>query len=651
MRVTTILALSLILAAAVAGQGIDLDLPPVEFSPQLEVIVEEVGSTLRYQYIVTNPVGSSFPLSLVAVVPVGPLKEARINAELMWELNSAREPDRSAITVSYPVHCSGSFIGPPDEEPPGYSLDCFIKDAWRDNIGQTLPTLTLSSSHPAAVVRVEIKGDHSHVQGEWQERFDYYEAPDAAVDYFERAAFRLHYTIGPMGHQLRSWTHWEYFLESLAKAAELGWFPDAALHAEITDRVVRARQAAGARQVVEARALLAEAEALATAAGEGQLHRFGRLLVVTNAQALRPDLPPRCQTELELEPQWQTFDVGREGVLVARAYNLGDGQPIVGGALEFKVLSGWQEGLTISAVTDAQGLARFVVPAPASPKELEYRVKGDVRPLSPTSGCPLGYVMKEGTFWWAWPERMVDLLITELSPPFVLSGPGREVVINERTGNRGSLPVEVATVTRYFASVSEELDPAQAVVLGERVVEPLRGGGDSDGGERVFVLPAGLPPGRIWLFACADATGMVEEYVEANNCGRSSGMFGPGVVPKLGITAHLPVGVVATPYGGRLVGDGGWAPYRFSVHAGALPPGLVLAENGAITGVPSEAGNFAFTARVEDELALEGQGEYTITITAAHGGAIPAVGRSGVWTLIGLLAAAAAVGLWRGLRA
>jgi len=78
--------------------------------------------------------------------------------------------------------------------------------------------------------------------------------------------------------------------------------------------------------------------------------------------------------------------------------------------------------------------------------------------------------------------------------------------IHERTGNRGDLPVEVPTITRHYASISEALDPEQAVVLGEREVEPLPGGGESDSGERVFVLPAGLPPGRIWLFACADAT-------------------------------------------------------------------------------------------------------------------------------------------------
>jgi len=54
---------------------------------------------------------------------------------------------------------------------------------------------------------------------------------------------------------------------------------------------------------------------------------------------------------------------------------------------------------------------------------------------------------------------------------------------------------------------------------------------------------------------------------------------------------------------------------------------------------------------VTNELALEGEGEYTLTVSAAHGGAIPAVGGWGLWVLAALLAGAAAVGVWRGLHA
>ncbi|MBI3278853.1 MAG: putative Ig domain-containing protein, partial [Acidobacteria bacterium] len=46
---------------------------------------------------------------------------------------------------------------------------------------------------------------------------------------------------------------------------------------------------------------------------------------------------------------------------------------------------------------------------------------------------------------------------------------------------------------------------------------------------------------------------------------------------------------------------GGTPPYVWTVSAGALPPGLSMnAGTGQISGVPSQAGAFSFTARVTD---------------------------------------------------
>jgi hypothetical protein len=50
-----------------------------------------------------------------------------------------------------------------------------------------------------------------------------------------------------------------------------------------------------------------------------------------------------------------------------------------------------------------------------------------------------------------------------------------------------------------------------------------------------------------------------------------------------------------------LTADGGTAPYsNFIVSAGALPPGLALSSDGAISGKPTATGSFSFTVRAQD---------------------------------------------------
>lgn len=650
MRGNVILLLSLATAAA-AQNPPPFSFPPVEFAPQLEVIFQEQGTTLSYEYKVTNPSTSSFNVASVEVLPLRPLTDVQTDVDMGRHLWLSKEPFQASITAHYAPTCSAPLSPPPSQAPPGFVFACITKESWWINKGQTFSTLTLTSPYPPAVVRVVVAGDDAELLGKWQVQWGYeYEAPDEAVEYFERAAWSLHYTLGPMGHVLRSWSHWEYWLESLAKAAELGWFPDAALHAAISQRAQEARQAAAAGNTTGMRQHLDEAEALAAGAGSSQLHPFGRALVVYNARALRPAAPPRCESVLELDPRLHTFPVGEAGEVIARVTNRGDGVPIVGERLEFRVFEGWKDGLILSGVTDARGEVRFTVPAPSSPTSSRYRVVGGTRPVSPESPCGLGYVSESGELAWSWPDRWVDLVISELIPPFVLSGPARQVMIHETTANSGNLPVEVPTVTRYYASRLDTFDPAQAVVLGQRQVPPLAPGAISEADDQLLTLPASLPVGQIWLFACADADKKVAEYREDNNCSRGQAWLAAGAVPALAIAAQLPVGVVNTPYEGRLSASGGWAPYRFSRVGGELPPGLALAETGAIAGTPTQAGEYRFAVETRDELGLDGRGEFAITVTAAHGGAIPVTGKVGMWTLIGLLALAAAVGLWRGLR-
>ncbi len=81
-----------------------------------------------------------------------------------------------------------------------------------------------------------------------------------------------------------------------------------------------------------------------------------------------------------------------------------------------------------------------------------------------------------------------------------------------------------------------------------------------------------------------------------------SNSFALNVVPALQIaTSNLPTAVVQLPYSADVKNSGGIPPYTWRVASGQLPPGLALAAaNGAISGIPGQAGDFNFFVQVSD---------------------------------------------------
>ena len=71
--------------------------------------------------------------------------------------------------------------------------------------------------------------------------------------------------------------------------------------------------------------------------------------------------------------------------------------------------------------------------------------------------------------------------------------------------------------------------------------------------------------------------------------------------PAMSVTpAALPTATAAQPYSQSFAAVGGVAPYTYAVTAGALPAGLVLASDGALSGTPTAGGAFNFTVTATD---------------------------------------------------
>jgi Putative Ig domain len=65
-------------------------------------------------------------------------------------------------------------------------------------------------------------------------------------------------------------------------------------------------------------------------------------------------------------------------------------------------------------------------------------------------------------------------------------------------------------------------------------------------------------------------------------------------------TATLPKAFVKQDYQFQLAAQGGSPPFEWRIASGSLPKGMVLHEDGLLTGAPSEAGSFAFRVTVTD---------------------------------------------------
>ncbi|WP_171900658.1 putative Ig domain-containing protein, partial [Stappia indica] len=91
----------------------------------------------------------------------------------------------------------------------------------------------------------------------------------------------------------------------------------------------------------------------------------------------------------------------------------------------------------------------------------------------------------------------------------------------------------------------------------------------------------------------------------------------PVVIALAPAAGSLANGEVGTAYSQTFTASGGAAPYTYAVTAGALPDGLTLASNGALTGTPTTAETANFTVTATDAHNDTGSAAYSIQVDAA----------------------------------
>jgi streptogramin lyase len=120
---------------------------------------------------------------------------------------------------------------------------------------------------------------------------------------------------------------------------------------------------------------------------------------------------------------------------------------------------------------------------------------------------------------------------------------------------------------------------------------------------------------------------LMQADVTANNLGDSFNfaqtplpplILQPRTCPINTVTCPTSTGQVGVPYSASLTPANGESPYTYLMTAGPLPPGLSLnGATGAITGTPTAAGSFPYTAEAVDSTGTAAACTNTITVTGA----------------------------------
>ena len=132
-------------------------------------------------------------------------------------------------------------------------------------------------------------------------------------------------------------------------------------------------------------------------------------------------------------------------------------------------------------------------------------------------------------------------------------------------------------------------------------------------------LPGGVTLGGSGLLSgTPSATGAFNFVAKVTDSGGriDTKAFALAVVTQLDLTTgtSLGGGTDGANYNATLAATGGLAPYTWLMTSGTLPSGLTLNSNGTLTGSPTGAGTFTFTAQVTDASGQSESEQFTVVV-------------------------------------
>lgn len=208
-------------------------------------------------------------------------------------------------------------------------------------------------------------------------------------------------------------------------------------------------------------------------------------------------------------------------------------------------------------------------------------------------------------------QPAADYMAAELQSP--AAGAAGEVMpvyrVLRNLGNRGNLdPSTPAFKYQYYLSSNDIISPEDIPLFvrdGQGNPQTYGTGrlgpADVNRGTENVLVPANISPGTYYVGLIVDPLGELPELDELNNALGSLGTV-EIVANSLRVeTGSLPDALVGVTYLQQLVASGGDGSAAWSVapEQGDLPPGLTLSADGLLEGMPTAAGGFVFTVRVQ----------------------------------------------------
>ncbi|MFQ5433176.1 MAG: CARDB domain-containing protein, partial [Nitrospinota bacterium] len=309
----------------------------------------------------------------------------------------------------------------------------------------------------------------------------------------------------------------------ITESVNLGWLTDTTLASSFSLKHNEAVQAMSANDPSLAKVKLGEFMTLLDNSSSAQRTKEAYSLLYFNAKYLKDNLPdtvsytPLPAIVLDLAPVEAERTIGAVHTFTATLTS--DGQPMagVGGGFEgmyLEMLSGpYLEilGFPVFPVfgsTDANG--QIAINFSGANVEGTDRLAAKVRIDEILySSDPVEVTWSGGP----------DLVIEDFFPPLIKtkSGEVRQVNIKGTTKNIGNIAAG-PSITRYYLSDDEVIDPATDTFIGERQIVSLEPSASSAVGSVQVTLPADLIEGTYYLWGCADANNGVVELDEQNNC-------------------------------------------------------------------------------------------------------------------------------------